>query len=50
MSHQIYFAIVLFITVLNETVLDDFHFRWLNIEGFDAAFLVSITLLFNHLN
>ena len=27
-----------------------FHFRWLNFNGFDAAFPISITLFFNHLN
>ena len=25
--------------------LDQFHFRWLNIKGFDNAFYISITLI-----
>ena len=30
--------------------LDEFHFRWLNIKEFGAAFSISITPLSNHLN
>ena len=30
--------------------LRPFHFRWLNITGFDAAFRISIVILLNHLN
>ena len=30
--------------------LDQFHFRWLNIKGFEAAMLFSLTLFFDHLN
>ena len=29
---------------------DEFHFRWLNIKGFDAASHILIMLFFNHLN
>ena len=30
--------------------MDKFHFRWLNIKGFDTTFPISKTLFFNHLN
>ena len=30
--------------------LNQFHFKWLNIKEFDAAFHISITLSSNHLN
>ena len=28
---------------------DEFHFRWLNIKGFDATFPILLTQYFNHL-
>ena len=31
-------------------ILDEFHFRWLNIKGFDSAFPISIVLFLNYLN
>ena len=34
----------------NENNLDWFQFRSLNIKGLDAAFAISLTLYFNHLN
>ena len=35
---------------VNQSEKDEFHFRWLDVNGFSAAFPISITLFFNHLN
>ena len=31
-------------------IYGEFHFRWLNAKGFDAAFLISVTQFFDYLN
>ena len=35
--------------ILNDTYLDQFDFRWLEVKGIYTAFPISITLFFNHL-
>ena len=41
---------ILYSIVYTPWYLDDFHFRWLNIKGFDAELPIAITLFFDHLN
>ena len=31
-------------------ILNEFHFRWLNIEGINTVFPISIVLFLNHLD